>query len=447
MLKKLLIIPGIVLGVSALVFLVQTREKPRQAPVAERATPVRFIKVPQVALVPRASGFGYARPARVVEIVAEVPGRIVDMREDLRKGVFVGAGDALFQIETDSSRLAVQQLEAEMMAVEAQVTELDFLEKETRRKLETETSALEINRRELARKQKLAEEGVIAQAMLDTENQNVLARKNAVENFQGALDRIPSQRRALEARHESLRMRLEDARIKLEKTALTAPFDARVAAVHVETGQAVGQGKVLAVLDSIDRAEVEAQIPRYLLRNFVPLWVLDSNVSARKAAEHKKILSGFKARILRETDTLDTVWEGRFTRFGETDARTGAVAVVVSVDDPWSKNTSRKKPPLEKNLYCEVQLSGKPLGQKIVVPRTAIHGGKVYLINKDNRLERRAVEVEFFQESLAVVKSGVKPGDKLIVQDVVPAIDSMLLTPEEDASFEKSLIAAARSVS
>ncbi len=447
MLKKLLIIPGVALGVVAFLFLVESREKPRQVPVAERATSVRFIKVPEVAIVPRASGYGYVRPARVFEAVAEVPGKIIEMRSGLKTGVFVDEGESLFQIETDSSRLAVKQLEADMMAVEAQLAELDIVEKETRRKLETETGSLEINRRELARKQELADEGVISQAQLDVEKQNLLARKNAVENYRGGLDRIPSQRRALMANLESLRMRLEDARIILEKTAVLSPFDGRIAEVHVETGQAVGQGKVLAVVDSIERAEVEAQIPRYLLRNFVPLWMLDSTSSGRNASERERKLSHFKARVIRETDATETGWVGRFTRFGETDAKTGTVTVVVAVDDPWSRNTARKKPPLEKNLYCEVLLYGDPLGKRIVIPRNAVHENHVYRVNSKNRLERRAVEIEFFQGTLAVVKSGLKAGDRIVIQDLVPAIDGMLLTPEEDTAFLKSLIGEARGIS
>ena len=90
-------------------------------------------------------------------------------------------------------------------------------------------------------------------------------------------------------------------------------------------------------------------------------------------------------------------------------------------------------------MYVEVQLSGKALAKRKVVPRTAIHKNKLYVVNSKNRLERRPVKIEFFQGNLAVIDSGVKRGEKVITHDVVPAIDGMLLKPEEDTEFKNSL--------
>ncbi|QPJ62312.1 MAG: hypothetical protein G3M70_10700 [Candidatus Nitronauta litoralis] len=439
MFKKLLIIPGIALGVFAMMYLVGTRQQPRQVTVAERATTVKYIQVPQIDLIPRASGYGYVQPGKTWEAVAEVSGRITQMREPLKKGDFVSADDLLFQIEPDSSRLLVQQYEADILNTQAQLAELNQVEKETLRKLETEKKALEINRDELQRQQKLADEGIIAQSQLDKEKLNLLARMNTVENYIGSLDRLPSQRKALEATLKSQTMRKEDAEIVLDKTTIFAPFPARVTEVSAEVGQAVSAGKVLTKLGSIDLVEIEAQIPGFQLRNFVPRWMFAPNTNSTSRSKNYQDDIDLQAIILRKEGDHIIKWKGRFIRFSETDPRTGTMGVVIAVDNPYSQNSKKRRPPLERNMYVEVQLSGKPLAKKKVVPRTAIHENKLYVVNSKNRLERRPVIIEFFQGNLAVIDSGVKRGEKVITHDIVPAIDGMLLKPEEDTKIKNIL--------
>ncbi len=439
MFKKLLIFPGIALGVFAMMYLVGTRQQPKQVPVAERAVTVKYIPVPQIDLIPHASGYGYVQPGKNWEAVAEVSGRIIQMREPLKKGDFVSTDDLLFQIEPDSSRLLVQQYEADILNTQAQLAELDQVEKETLRKLETEKKALEINRAELERQQKLADEGVIAQSQLDKERLNLLARMNTVENFIGSLDRLPSQRKALQATLKSQTMRKQDAEIVLDKTTIIAPFPARVTEVNTEVGQAVSAGKVLAKLGSIDSVEIEAQIPHFQLRNFVPRWMFNPNVTAESPSKNYQDDIDLKATVLRKDGDHVTKWKGKFIRFSETDPRTGTMGVVIAVDNPYSQNRKKRRPPLERNMYVEVQLSGKALAKRKVVPRTAVHENQLYVVNSKNRLERRPVKIEFFQGNLAVIGSGVKPGEKVITHDVVPAIDGMLLKPIEDSAIKNSL--------
>ena len=40
------------------------------------------------------------------------------------------------------------------------------------------------------------------------------------------------------------------------------------------------------------------------------------------------------------------------------------MGVVIAVDNPYSSNKKRRRPPLEKNMYVEVQLSGKALANR-----------------------------------------------------------------------------------
>ena len=64
-------------------------------------------------------------------------------------------------------------------------------------------------------------------------------------------------------------------------------------------------------------------------------------------------------------------------------------------------------------------------------------------MNSEDRLERRKVEVDFVQSSLAVITDGLEPGETLIVSDPTPAIEGQLVSPVVDDDLVESIRAAA----
>ena len=95
-------------------------------------------------------------------------------------------------------------------------------------------------------------------------------------------------------------------------------------------------------------------------------------------------------------------------------------------------------------MFCEVELRAKPRTGRIVVPRTAIRDGQVFVLNAENRLESRPVEIAFSQGGLASIRSGLKPGEKLVVSDPTPAIEGMLVEPTDDDAALQRLVAEAQ---
>jgi hypothetical protein len=91
-------------------------------------------------------------------------------------------------------------------------------------------------------------------------------------------------------------------------------------------------------------------------------------------------------------------------------------------------------------MYCEVELRGMIRENRLIIPRSALHNGHVYLLDADQRLQRRAVEIDFAQSNFICLKSGLNEGDTLIVSDPVPAIESMLVEPVVDNDLRQSLI-------
>jgi multidrug efflux pump subunit AcrA (membrane-fusion protein) len=94
-------------------------------------------------------------------------------------------------------------------------------------------------------------------------------------------------------------------------------------------------------------------------------------------------------------------------------------------------------------MYVEVELRGVPQKNRIVVPRSALHNGRVYTVGNDNRLKIKKVSIAYSQGNLSVLASGLKSGEQLVVSDLIPAIEGMLLTPVNDKTVQQSLAKAA----
>ncbi len=72
-----------------------------------------------------------------------------------------------------------------------------------------------------------------------------------------------------------------------------------------------------------------------------------------------------------------------------------------------------------------------------VVPERAVHGDKIYLLNNESRLAIVPITVLYRRDNLVVIDGELEQGQKLILNDLLPAIDGMLLR-EDDVSEEET---------
>jgi multidrug efflux pump subunit AcrA (membrane-fusion protein) len=137
-------------------------------------------------------------------------------------------------------------------------------------------------------------------------------------------------------------------------------------------------------------------------------------------------------------------WDAEFLRFSDSvDTETRTIGVVVAVDKPFDKIIPGYRPPLSKGMFVQVVLKGPPQSGRIVVPRSAIRGGTIYLADERNRLQSRPVEVLFNQGGFSVIKSGITAGEKVVLTDLIPAVPGMLLRPQVDEQVMLELSALA----
>jgi RND family efflux transporter MFP subunit len=426
----LLILPPIILGVLVLVLMAGGRKPPVQAESETPAKLVRTLKVQQVDLVPVAEGYGTVKPAQLWTAVAEVSGRIVELHPRLRDGEILPAGTQLLRIDPVDYELNLAQAEAEL-------AELDVEQTNAEASLKIEQRNLKIAQREFERISKLAKKGTASQSNLDDAERTLLSNRNAVQNIRNTLALLPTKRKVLVAKKTQ-------AERDLQNTRIVAPFNLRVANMQIETDQFVSTGQSLLEGDSVDRVEVLAQFPLASLRRLF-IGRDDIHLSTEALGENLQRLVELDPLIRLDMGTTQAEWHGEFVRFSDNvDPQTRTMGVVVAVDKPFEKVKPGVRPPLSKGMFVQVLLRGRHQPGRLVVPRAAIRDGQIYRVEKEQRLQRQAVELLFSQGSISVVDKGLNPGDEIVISDLVPAVDGMPLKPERDENLEAEVAAAAR---
>jgi multidrug efflux pump subunit AcrA (membrane-fusion protein) len=155
--------------------------------------------------------------------------------------------------------------------------------------------------------------------------------------------------------------------------------------------------------------------------------------------------TGFEPLVRMDMGNQIAEWQAEFVRFSDqVDPQTRTIGVVIGVDRPLQKAIPGRRPPLSKGMFVDVVIRGRVQADRLVLPRSAIRGGKVYVVGDDRRLQVRPVGVLFHQGPLSVVDDGVAAGDQVVVSDLVPAVSGMLLSPVPDEALQTLLQNAGR---
>ncbi len=450
--KKRLIRAGLValplaVGAAVLVLLALGREPPEQRPPAQRGRPVRVIEAPSLQVVPRALGYGEAQPRSVWKAVAEVSGRIVHTALHLKSGSVFSKNELLVRIDPAKYKLAVAQAEAKARDIRAQLEELRLSERNHQTALEIERRALALAEKELKRKKKLLQREVIAESEYEQQERAVLSQRAKVQSLQNSLALVPAKRDVLDAQLAVAQNQVADAQLDLDRTEIDAPFDLRLAEVSLEKTQFVSRGQVLLVAHDTAVAEVAAQFP---IERFMEVMKGAFKVPppGERALRRLADEAGVSAIVRYKPGDVEITWDARVVRIDNVmDPQTRTLGVIVAVDKPYEKVEVGVRPPLVKGMYCEVEVRGRPRPDRLVVSKDALHGAKgqraVYVVGKEDRLERRTVTVEFDQPDFAVISSGLSPGERVVLTDLVPAVPGTVLEPTLDGDAAEALAANA----
>ncbi|HZJ93435.1 MAG TPA: HlyD family efflux transporter periplasmic adaptor subunit [Thiopseudomonas sp.] len=437
--RSLLVALGLLLGIGLMAIFILTRQAPQRDNTAFTVPTMSVIEVKSLPFQVEARGHGIARPTRTWQAIANVPGRVVYKHPRLDDGVLLPAETLLLEIDPSRYQLAEAEALGELASLDAEQAQLAMTAENTQRLLELEQARLQLAEKELARFQRLAKSGSVSQSRRDEEERATLAQREMVQSLRNQLQLIPSSRQRLEAQIERANTRLAQARQDIKDTRFVAPFDLRLAAVEAELYQYVNAGQRLFQADGIATAEIVAQVPLTMLLRLMQSPKQSSVKTDALDLGERLDFSVIDAQVSLVAGA-GVQWPARVVRIARgLNPDTRAAQVVVEVDEPYRSASPPQRPVLQPDMYVQVRLSAQLPEPQLVIPATAVHQGEVYLLDEQQRLQRRAVEVAFEQHDMAVVSKGLNGGETLIIDDLSPAINGMLVKPLRNAAIEQQL--------
>ncbi|MBU2515482.1 efflux RND transporter periplasmic adaptor subunit [bacterium] len=434
-----LILP-ILIGVLIFFFFVKTKPEPPKKERVTNTRKVRVIKIEPMGVIPKTHGYGLIQPTNVWQAVAEVSGKIININPLLKKGQRVEKDTVLIDIDPTEYRLSVLEAEANLRSIEAQAKQLNDKELSTKELHKLELQTLKLKQKELTRQSKLVEDKFSSKSDYELAETNYIAQKYKVQSLQNTLNSLASDYELLKAQSEQAKIKLQSALLQLEYTKIKVPFTGLISTVNVERAQFIQKGQTVAEVENIDSVEIEAQVSNglYVFRpgesEETRDIILLENTPIGEAF-------GIQALVKPMTGKERAVWQGKVMRFNASiDTKTRTPGIIIQVDDPFSVEADVLRRPLIKGMYCEIELFGRPFKDQIVVPRTAVHeNNMVYVVDINNQLQFRTIEISFSQDSFTVIHSGLSRDDKVVITDVVPAVQGMSVDPVIDQAITQKI--------
>jgi multidrug efflux pump subunit AcrA (membrane-fusion protein) len=427
-LAPLLALPPIALGIAAAVWMMTSAPGPAQVEGGAPALPVRVMTVVPQDIRPTVTVWGNLRAATTWVAVAEVQGEVIWRHPDLKPGRLIAQDTEVLRIDPADYELALAQADADLAALAAEGAQLTAEAANTTRILELERERLTLAEADLARTRALAEQGNIPQARVDEAERATLLARRTVAELENTLALIPSREARITAQTARTQAAIDRARRSLDRTVLSAPFDLRVTEVSAERFQTVAPGQVVIRGDAIAAAEVVAHLPIDSFRRLIGDAIQDMTLADMMRDGPPTLIDV----TLSPLSDAAQIWPARVARIeGALDARARTVPVVVTVDDPYSGAEPPHRLPLVPNMQVQLTFSGAPLSGAISIPEAALHGGMVRIVGPDDLLELRPVTATFAQDSRVVIAEGLAPGDRVVIDDIAPAIPGMALTAIE----------------
>ena len=296
---------------------------------------------------------GTVQALQSVELRAQVTSTVREVH--IREGQSVKKGDLLFSLDARTE-------EANLKKALAQV--------------EKDRADLATAKRNLARQQELFQQKFIAQAALDTV-------QNQVDTLGGqlAIDQAA----------------VEGARAAIAYTEIRAPFAGRTGTINVRAGSLAQPGATAPALVTI--AQVD------------PISVAFTLPEKELPGLHAALRSG-SLPVTATPQTGTEVFKGRLTFVDNAvETATGTIRVKAEFANPSAQ--------LWPGMYVNVDLAPRTITNASVVPAQAVQTGPeqrfVYVVKEDRKVASQPVKLAYIEEGFAVIE-GVAPGTRVVIE-------------------------------
>ena len=393
-----IVLPVVILalGFGAFQLLASMREPPQRVAPTYAGPLVEAMAAPLQQVQVVVEGQGTVQPDAQIDLVPQVSGVVVWKDADFKPGGTFAKGALLFRLDPRDYELAVQQAAAQVAQARYQL--------------------------DLAR-----EEAAIAAQEWE--------RLHASDPAPTDLVLRKPQLRAAEAALQGAEARLAEARLRLDRTNVHAPFAGRVRTSRVDVGQHLNAGQAIAQIYSIEKAEIVVPVPDEDLGWFtlpLPIDIAPAStpVAERNAEGHSRAFAfgreGASAVVHGVFAGQRHQWSGRVVRTeGELDPQSRMVRLVVEVEAPYG-GMADGIPPLTVGMFVDVAIAGRTVAGVRVLPRTALRqGDRVWAVGRDGVLRIRRAQVVRALENEVLSYIDLEPQERIIVSQLSGVTDGM----------------------
>ncbi|MDR9825227.1 HlyD family secretion protein [Vibrio sp. FNV 38] len=425
--RKLLFFPALAVGVLILILAIKLRPDLPSKPAGERARLVETQLMQRKAIAPEIIGFGHVTPKVEWKAIAEVSGKVVFRHPDLEKGQILPAGTEVLRIDPLDYELRLAQAQADLASSETSLQKLTQQGINLKQSLAIEKKRLEITQLELERKINLKQRGLTSDSDVDQQQQNVLSQQKLLQDIDNQLALLPDEKRVGEAVVKVSESKLKEAQRSLARTKIILPQDLRISDVEIEQNQVVNLQQTMFTAHGMDVMEVLAQLSIHDMQVVINS-LEQSERNSRGVLQTKDI--PVSAKISLNSGNLSAQWSAKVARLSESvDTAQATVGVILEVDQDYSALGGEGAPVLANGMFVKATIEGQK-NLSWVVPERALHGERVYIMNEEGRLDFLPVSVLYRRNNQVIVEGNFTSGDKLVLNDVLPAIEGMQLREE-----------------
>lgn len=374
--------PFVIIFAAIVVLVIFTVMAPKPA---KKVVEIKAPLVSVISLEPKNVSFeiesqGSVVPRTKTNLISEVSGVITSVSDKFQVGGFFRKGEELLTIDDISYQVALLRAQAQLESAQAVLIE------------------------EQARNKQAEDEWRLTDRPL--EQAPILAL------------RLPQLKKA-QANILAAEADLREAKIKLARTKIIAPFDVMLSEKHVDIGQYVTVGTKLAATFAIDYAEVRLPIKQ---RDLAFLDVSRIN-------QHIEQGQGAQVELFYNVDGKKHSWLAQITRYeGVVDSTNRVSYFVAQINDPYGVLASSEHDEIRIGTFVNAKVSGKSISNVTVIPLGAIYSGDtIYLIDKDNRLVIEKINILRTDANFAYSLDQISSDKRLILTKLTTPIEQMKL--------------------
>jgi RND family efflux transporter MFP subunit len=350
------------------------------------------------------------------DIKAQVTGYLV--KQAYTEGSFVKAGDLLFQIDPRPFQAALDSAQAQLAQAQGQLAQAQAQLSQA----EAQVAVAEANQRrtqlDVDRYTPLAEQQAITQEDLDNATQYNIAAKASLQAAKAQVETTRAQITAAMAAVQSAKAAVDTAQINLGFTQIKSPIDGIPGIAQLQVGALVSPASgAMTTVSTIDPIKVyfTASEQEYLdyTRRFP--------TAEQREANHKQLELEL---ILADGTTYPQ--KGKFDFADrQVDVRTGAIRLAGLFPNPDNS--------LRPGQYGRVRAAIKTQQGALLIPQEAVGDlqgtHQVAIVDSNNKVTIQNVTVGETVGRDWIIRDGVKPGERVVVEGLQKVRQGMVVSP------------------